>query len=136
MRVVLPSSLVVLVACGSPARPPPLGNQATGAAARPACAPGLRGTVVDGLRQPVIGATVVASGPAHGDADFPTVITDEQGRFAFARLDAQDRLTLYYNDASYDGALPRSCDAVVIAIGEPERPGDALRFTLLPPDQE
>lgn len=109
----------VLVACGPPPRPAPIENVPPADPTRErACASDrLTGVILVGDRdnEPAIGATIV--GTSAKNTGERVVISDEHGKFELDRLDtAHDKLTLYYENRMFQGAMPDRCGAVTIEI--------------------
>ena len=133
MRLVV---VVLLAACAAQERPPTIAHRSRGESPAKTCTPGdaVRGTVRLPGKQVAAGATVVASRKRGVDKELPITITDERGRFELAAAQELDRLTIYYDDMTYEGTLPRACEPVVIAIGDAKgAPGDIVPFVLVAP---
>jgi len=118
--------VALLVACGSPPPPQPIGNIAPVDPTREnACEPRrLTGTVIvsDDNNAPGISATVVATVGTNAadisasDTDAVVVVVDEYGKFVLDKLDAHDTLIVYYDTRMYQAPLPKRCEPVTLEI--------------------
>jgi hypothetical protein len=108
----------VLVACSAPSRPPPIENIAPADPTREkACDTGkLAGVVLvgDAHNQPAIGATIVATFGSDGGE--LVTITDENGKFVFDKLEAHDKLVLYYLERTFQTPLPKRCEPEPVTL--------------------
>jgi len=124
----------MLLACGSPQRPPPeiTNHEASAAPAPRACAQGISGKVIQRGNGPVVGATLVAGrrDASPRDDDMQVTISEQEGRFTLSKLDSFDRLTVFYDDTTYEGALPRECEEVLVMIGDKGKAGEVYPLTV------
>jgi hypothetical protein len=110
-----------MAACGNRSAPPtkPLvENRAPVAPAveDPACVARLSGKVIDEpTGEPLVNVAIAAGTRLKPSGAW--AITDDDGKFTLEKLAAYDLLTVSYgHDWTAEGALPRRCDPITVAI--------------------